>query len=75
MIDYVDDKVRALLEVSISNNLTGNYVPVTTWIDTAFDGHLVFSTALIEELGLTSVITAPRRMIIYLTTPSVARIL
>ena len=43
MIGYVDDRGRALLEVRVSNGLGGNYVPVTTWIDTAFDGHLVFS--------------------------------
>ncbi len=52
MIGHVDDRGRALLEVWVSKNLGGNYVPVTTWIDTAFDGHLVFSRKLIEELDL-----------------------
>ena len=27
-------------------------MPVTVWIDTAFDGHLVFSRSLIEDLDL-----------------------
>ena len=52
MIGQVDNKGRALLDVSVSNRLHGTYVWVTTWIDTAFDGHLVFSAKLIEDLGL-----------------------
>ena len=56
MIGYVDDRGRALLEVRVSNRLGGNYVPVTTWIDTAFDGHLVFSRKRIEELDLDALV-------------------
>ena len=52
MIGYVDDHARALMEVSVGKKVTGDFIPVTTWIDTAFDGHLVFSRTLIEELGL-----------------------
>jgi len=52
VIGYVDDKRRALLDVSVSKTLAGDSVLVTTWIDTAFDGHLVFSRTLIEELAL-----------------------
>ncbi len=44
----------ALLEVLVGNRLTGDYLPVTAWIDTAFDGHLVFSTQLIREIELDS---------------------
>jgi len=52
VIGSVDDKNRALLEVSIASELKGLSTAVTTWIDTAFDGHLVFSLSLINELGL-----------------------
>lgn len=52
MIGAVDNDGRALLDVSISNASDGAYRPVTTWIDTALDGHLVFPLHLIEELGL-----------------------
>ena len=52
MIGRVDDKGRALLEIPIAGQPEGPSTPVTTWIDTAFDGHLVFSQSLIEQLGL-----------------------
>lgn len=48
----VDESNRALLEISVCAQVNGNYSPVLTWIDTAFDGHLVFSGKLIEELHL-----------------------
>lgn len=54
MIGTVDDRGRALLDVPISDRSDGAYTPVTTWIDTAFDGHLVFPRELIETLGLES---------------------
>jgi len=41
VIGTVDEKGRALLDVSIGDKLDGAYTSVTTWIDTAFDGHLV----------------------------------
>lgn len=56
MIGNVDDRSRALLTVSVSKNLAGPTDSVTTWIDTAFDGHLVFSKKLIEELGLETLV-------------------
>jgi len=56
MIGQVDKNGRALLEVSVASKLDGQYVPVTAWIDTAFDGHLVFSADLIEELGLDALV-------------------
>jgi clan AA aspartic protease len=52
VIGTVDARSRALLEVLVSNRLHDDYKPVTTWIDTAFDGHLVFSLELIRELAL-----------------------
>ena len=56
MIGHVDDDGRSLLEIKVSRELAGNYVPVTTWIDTAFDGHLVFSKSLIEQLDVESLV-------------------
>jgi clan AA aspartic protease len=52
VIGRVDDRGRALLDVSVSNAMDGPGTLVTAWIDTAFDGHLVFSTELIGQLGL-----------------------
>lgn len=54
MIGRVDDQGRALLDVLISNKLNDAYAPVTAWVDTAFDGHLVFPHELIEQLKLES---------------------
>jgi clan AA aspartic protease len=56
VIGVVDEKGRALLDIPISNKLHGPYTPVTAWIDTAFDGHLVFSRELIEKLALESLV-------------------
>jgi len=52
VIGSVDEKDRALLDVPISNDLKGAPTTVTAWIDTAFDGHLVFSQSLIHQLKL-----------------------
>jgi len=49
---YVDESLRALLEVKIRAEPSGNGVSVTTWVDSAFNGHLVFSKILIEQLSL-----------------------
>ena len=46
MIGTVNAENRALVEVLVSSRLVGNYTPVTAWIDTAFDGHLVFPLKL-----------------------------
>ncbi len=56
MIGHVDDKGRELLEIPIATELNGPSTSVTTWIDTAFDGHLVFSQSLIDELGLDTLV-------------------
>ena len=42
VIGTVDARSRCAAEVFVANRLNGDYRPVTTWIDTAFDGHLVF---------------------------------
>lgn len=56
MIGRVDEQRRALLPIRISARLNGVYQEVETWIDTAFDGHLVFSRELIEVLKLDSLV-------------------
>lgn len=56
MNGVVDEKGRALLEVPISRRLADAGTNVTMWIDTAFDGHLVFPVDLIEQLGLESLV-------------------
>ena len=53
---HVDERNRALITVSVNSKADGQYEDVLAWIDTAFDGHLVFSTGLIEQLGLESLV-------------------
>lgn len=52
----VDERNRALVTISVSNQIDGQYGDVVAWIDTAFDGHLVFSASLIEQLGLETLV-------------------
>lgn len=52
MIGRVDERSRALLDILVSNKLRNEPSTVTAWIDTAFDGHLVFSSELIKDLEL-----------------------
>ena len=63
MNGVVDEGGRALLDVRISNKLQGEYSAVTTWIDTAFDGHLVLSLGLIKvaRTPVTGTFTSVRR--------------
>ena len=56
MTGQVDERSRAMLDVRVSNRLHGEYSTVAAWIDTAFDGHLVFSWELIKELELDSLV-------------------
>ena len=56
MTGTVDAENRALLEVLVCSRLAGDYTPVTAWIDTAFDGHLVFPLELIRELALDALV-------------------
>lgn len=41
----------------ICNQPGGNAAPVTLWIDTAFDGYVVFPQLMIDQLGLVSLNT------------------
>ena len=52
----VDDNNRALLEVGVRAKFGKDPAPVHAWVDTAFDGHFVFSSKLIEDLGLETLV-------------------
>lgn len=54
MKGQVDDQLRALVEIWISRDYDGPPRSIAAWIDTAFDGHLVFSESLIKDLELES---------------------
>jgi clan AA aspartic protease len=48
----VDDTLRALLTVRVASNPKGQWEPITTWVDTAFNGTLVIPRSEIIRLGL-----------------------
>jgi len=48
----VDKNGRPLLPLSVRAKLGSELVEFDAWVDTAFDGHFVFSTNLIKELRL-----------------------
>lgn len=52
MRGYVDESHRALISVKIGRTVSDQPSEITVWIDTAFDGFLVFPRTMIEELGL-----------------------
>jgi len=52
LIGQVDNDLRALLDVSIKSSPTSEPQSVLMWVDTAFNGHFVFSQGFIEKLGL-----------------------
>ena len=54
MIGIVDDRNRALVDLQVRRTPNSPVANVRAWIDTAFDGHLVFPAPLIEELKLES---------------------
>ena len=54
MIGNVDDRNHALIDIEVRRTRNSRGISVSAWIDTAFDGHLVFPTSLIEELQLES---------------------
>ena len=56
MNGYVDDQNRALMRVEVQASLSAGTEPIEAWIDTAFDGHFVFSSNLIKELGLDTLV-------------------
>ncbi len=56
MKGFVDDRNRALLPIQVASSLKAEPIEVLVWIDTAFDGHLVFSKELIRKLQLDSLV-------------------
>lgn len=56
MKGFVDDRNRALLPIRVASGLNSLVAEVLVWIDTAFDGHLVFSKELIRRLKLDSLV-------------------
>jgi len=56
VIGTVDERSRALIDVPVRRTPESEEVSVTAWIDTAFDGHLVFPMRLIEKLELESLV-------------------
>ncbi|MCU0714408.1 MAG: hypothetical protein MUC43_20335 [Pirellula sp.] len=56
MKGFVDDRDRALIPIRVASKLRGELTDVVAWIDTAFDGHLVFSRELINSLKLEALV-------------------
>jgi len=56
VIGKVDDRNRALIDLEVRQTPDSQETKVTVWIDTAFDGHLVFPLPLIQELELQSLV-------------------
>ena len=56
MKGFVDDRNRALMPIRVACGLNSEVAEVLVWIDTAFDGHLVFSKELIRSLKLDSLV-------------------
>jgi hypothetical protein len=54
VIGTVDEHNRALLNISVASQAADPGKSITAWIDTAFDGYLVFSHELIKQLHLES---------------------
>ena len=52
MKGVVDGELRALLEVEVGGLPNGPKLPVTVWVDTAFNGGLVLPRHEIERLNL-----------------------
>lgn len=52
MIGFVDDNLRALLEVQVRARPKGRKSTIVAWVDTAFNGGLVLPRPEIERLGL-----------------------
>ena len=58
MIGHVNDARQALLEVNVQKSSDSPAIPITVWVDTAFNGYLVFPRTLIESLKLDQLSTA-----------------
>ena len=52
MHGHVDDRLRALVTVSVAANASERFTQLPVWIDTAFNGSLVIPRTKILELGL-----------------------
>lgn len=52
MKGFVDDELRALLEVEIGSTRRGAKTSLVVWVDTAFNGGLMLPRQEIERLGL-----------------------
>ena len=52
----VDDSMRALIAVDVKSSLSDKVEQVEAWVDTAFDGHFVFSSGLSKELDLDTLV-------------------
>jgi clan AA aspartic protease len=48
----VDEALRALVDVAIYRTVSEAATNFTVWIDTAFNGYLVFPYEMIQKLGL-----------------------
>jgi predicted aspartyl protease len=53
---FVDERDRALIPIRVANGLRSETNEVVAWIDTAFDGHPVFSRELISRLKLEALV-------------------
>ena len=56
MNGVVDSQRRALVKIPVRSALGSQAVEVEAWVDTAFDGHFVFSSGLIKELSLETLV-------------------
>ncbi|MCA9187691.1 MAG: hypothetical protein R3E01_15120 [Pirellulaceae bacterium] len=52
MNGIVDDSRRALVDLRVGRTESEQPSTITVWVDTAFDGFLVFPRTMIEDLGL-----------------------
>ncbi len=53
---FVDDRNRALLPIRSASGLNSVVAKVLAWLDTTFDGHLVFPKELIRRRKLESLV-------------------
>lgn len=56
MTGNVDENKRALLQVDVRARFKDEPTTISAWVDTAFDGHFVFSSTLIADLGLETLV-------------------
>ena len=56
MKGFGDDRNRALIPIQVASGLNSKIAEVLVWIDTAVDGHLVFSKELISKLEFDSLV-------------------